>query len=288
MTATASTRAAAVPAADEATVGGPGAGRRSRSAASRLRGLLPPVVLGVVLLVAWEVWVIEADIKPYLLPKPSSIADEFQRLQVNIRNASWVTGGNALIGLVTGTVVGVAAALVSSRFRFFRDLVTPVAASLNAIPLIAVTPILNTAIGGIDQTPRRLVVSLVVFFPIFVNTLKGLTQVDPTHAELLRSYAASSTDVVRKVRIPNALPYLFTGLKVAASVAVISSVVAEYFGGTQDGLGYFICNNAAQTRTPQAWAYVTASCILGLGFFLIAVALERIATPWRAQRQAAA
>lgn len=263
--------------------------RTGRAAAlgGRVQAVLPPVVLGLVLLVAWEQWVVLADIKPYLMPKPSSIADELSRLQVNIRNASWVTGGNALLGLVAGGVFGILAALVSSRFRVVRDLITPMAAALNAIPLIAVTPILNTAVGGIDQTPRRLVVSLVVFFPVFVNTLKGLTQVDPTHAELLRSYAASATDVVRKVRIPNALPYVFTGLKVAAPVAVISAVVAEYFGGTQDGLGYFISNNAAQTRTPQAWAYVTASCLLGLGFFLFAVVLERVATPWRTQQQRA-
>ena len=259
-------------------------GRRA-SVARRVRAVLPPLVLGVVLLVAWEQWVVLADIEPYLMPRPTSIADEFGRLQVNIRNASWVTGGNALVGLLAGGVFGVLAALVSSRFRVVRDLITPLAAALNAIPLIAVTPILNTAVGGIDQTPRRLVVSLVVFFPVFVNTLKGLTQVDPVHAELMRSYAASATDVVRKVRVPNALPYVFTGLKVAAPVAVISAVVAEYFGGTQDGLGYFISNNAAQTRTPQAWAYVTASCLLGLGFFLLAVLLERVATPWRTQQQ---
>ncbi len=143
-------------------------------------------------------------------------------------------------------------------------MVLPVAAAINVLPLIAITPILNNSISNIDQTPRRVVVSLVVFFPIFINTMKGLTQIDPTHAELMRSYAAAPRDLTQKVRLPNALPFFFTGFKVAASAAVISAVVAEYFGGPQKGLGYFISSNAAQTRTAQAWAYVVASCLLGL------------------------
>jgi NitT/TauT family transport system permease protein len=127
-----------------------------------------------------------------------------------------------------------------------------------------------------------------VFFPIFINVMKGLTQIDATQAELMRSYAASPRDVLRHVRIPNALPFFFTGFKTAASGAVISAVVAEYFGGPQKGLGYYISSNAAQTRTPQAWAYVVAACLLGLTFFLISLVLERLAMPWRARRDAAA
>ncbi|CAN5501105.1 ABC transporter permease [soil metagenome] len=255
---------------------------------SRLAVVLPPVVLGIVLLVAWEQWVVLNDIKPYLMPKPSAIRTQFGLLDDVIRRSAWITGKNAVIGLFFGILVGVAMALVASRLRFFRDMVTPVSAALNAVPLIAITPILNNAIGGgTSQLGRRIVVALVVFFPIFVNTLKGLSQVDPTHAELMRSYAASSNALSRKVRVPNALPYFFTGFKVAASGAVISAVVAEYFGGPQGGLGYFIATNAAQSRTPQAWSFVVAACAMGLSFFLLAVALERVAMPWRAKQSAA-
>lgn len=252
--------------------------------ARRLAVVVPPLVVGVVLLVAWEQWVVQNDVQPYLMPKPSAIAEQFDLLGDVIREATWITGTNAVVGLALGIAGGVVMALLSSRLPFFRDMVTPVSAALNAVPLIAVTPILNNAIGGTSEVGRRLVVALVVFFPIFVNTLKGLRQVDPTHAELMRSYAASPGALSRKVRVPNALPYFFTGFKVAASGAVISAVVAEYFGGPQGGLGYFISSNAAQSRTPQAWSFVAASCALGLAFFVLALVLERVAMPWRAKQ----
>jgi NitT/TauT family transport system permease protein len=130
------------------------------------------------------------------------------------------------------------------------------------------------------------VVTIVVFFPIFINTFKGLTQIDPIHDELMRSYAASDWSVLGKVRVPGAMPFFFTGLKLAASLCVIAAVVAEYFGGLQNGLGNRITSAAAATAYGRAWAYVAASCVLGLVFFLLASLLERVATPWQAHRRA--
>jgi NitT/TauT family transport system permease protein len=246
--------------------------------------VLPAVVLGVVLLVAWEVWVDVGRVATYLLPKPSAIGEQLDLQRDVILEAARMTGANALFGLVLGAVVGIVMALTASRFKVFGDMLVPVAAAASALPLIAVTPVLNNAISNTSQTPRRLVVALVVFFPVFVNTLRGLGQVEATHLELMRSYGASPRDVALKVRLPGALPYLVTGLKVAAPLAVITALVAEYFGGPQGGLGYFIASNAAQTRTAQAWAHVTAACVLGLSFFVASIALERVAMPWRARR----
>jgi NitT/TauT family transport system permease protein len=254
----------------------------------RIAMLIPPIVVGAAVLALWEWWIVARDVKPYLMPKPTAIREQLSLQRHLIWNAAWMTGKNALIGLIVGTIAGVVMALIASRLRFFRDMITPVAAAINVLPLIAVTPILYNAISNTSQTPRRVVVSLVVFFPIFINVMKGLTQIDATQAELMRSYAASPRDVLRRVRVPNALPFFFTGFKTAASGAVISAVVAEYFGGPQKGLGYYISSNAAQTRTPQAWAYVVAACLLGLAFFLISLVLERLAMPWRARRDAAA
>jgi NitT/TauT family transport system permease protein len=163
---------------------------------------------------------------------------------------------------------------------------TPLAAAINAIPIIALTPMFNKMFSTTSAYPRRLVVTIVVFFPIFVNVLKGLTQVNPIHTELMRSYAASDWTVVRKVRMPNSLPYLFTGLKVASSLCVIAAVVAEYFGGLQDGLGSKITSAAASTSYPKAWAYVAASCALGLIFYLAAALAERLARSWLGTRPA--
>ena len=254
----------------------------------RAAQLLPPVVLFVALLVVWEVWVKVGRIATYLLPRPSKIGAQLDVQRDLIVDAAKISGANAVLGLLLGAGLGVVMALLSSRFMVIRSMIAPVAAAANALPLIAVTPVLNNAIGSTSEAPRRLVVALVVFFPVFLNLLKGLTQTEATHLELMRSYGASGSAVARLVRLPGAVPYLVTGLKVAAPLAVITSVVAEYFGGPQGGLGYFIATNAAQTRTAQAWSYVVAACVLGLAFFAAAVLVERLAMPWRAQQQAAA
>ena len=116
------------------------------------------------------------------------------------------------------------------------------------------------------------------FEAILVNVAKGLRQVHPIHVELMRSYAASPVQVLRKARIPNAVPYLFTALKIAAPTSVITAFVAEYFGGNQNGLGSRITSNVAIARNAVAWAYVVGACVVGLTFYLVSVALENITT----------
>jgi NitT/TauT family transport system permease protein len=117
-------------------------------------------------------------------------------------------------------------------------------------------------------------VTLVVYFIVLVNVAKGLTQVRSTHVEIMRSYAASEFEILRKVRVPNARPYLFTALKIAAPASVITAFVSEYFGGSQNGLGSRITSNIANSRNATAWAYVLGACMLGLGFYVISVVLE--------------
>ena len=121
---------------------------------------------------------------------------------------------------------------------------------------------------------RDAVRALIVFFIVLVNVAKGLRQVSPTHLELLRSYAASPTAVLLKARIPNAVPYLFTALKIAAPASVITAFVSEYFGGRDIGLGRRIPSNFANSRNAVAWGYVLGACLLGLTFYLISMAME--------------
>jgi NitT/TauT family transport system permease protein len=240
-----------------------------------------PVAVGVAILAGWEAFVDWRRIRPYLLPKPSAIWRQIRLNGADILDAAWVTGSNALVGLLAGAILGILAALVASRFRLVDELLIPLAAAANAMPIIALAPIFNNMFATTSSVPRRLIVSVVVFFPLFVNTLRGLRQVAPIHRELLASYAASGWAFVRKVRIPGALPFVFTGLRLAASLAVIAAVVAEYFGGVQKGLGTRITAAASNTAYPRAWAYVAAACTLGLVFYLGATLLERLATPWR-------
>jgi NitT/TauT family transport system permease protein len=139
--------------------------------------------------------------------------------------------------------------------------------------------VFNNMFSITSEVPRRLMVTLVVYFIVLVNVAKGLTQVSATHLELMRSLAASPTAVLRKVRVPNAVPYLFTALKIAAPAAVITAFVSEYFGGSQNGLGSRIASNIATSKNATAWAYVLGACLLGLVFYLISITVESVATP---------
>jgi NitT/TauT family transport system permease protein len=180
-----------------------------------------------------------------------------------------------------GLACGLLAALLASRVRTLDEMLTPLAAAVAAIPIVALTPIFNTMFASTSTIPRRLIVAIAVFFPVFVNTLRGLRQIDPVHAELMHSYAAGPWTTMRVVRLPAALPFFFTGLRIASSAAVIAAVVSEYFGGLQKGLGPAITSAAAASAYPRAWAIVCAAIALGLAFYLAALLAERLAMPWR-------
>lgn len=248
-----------------------------------MRTVLPPVVVGVVALVGWQLFVTLGRIAPFILPAPSAIWAELVDQRTNVWNAALASGENALIGLIGGTVLGILAAMLSSRSRLLAEVSVPFAAVLNALPIIALAPILNNMFESTSSLPRRLVAGIIVFFPVFINTLRGLREVDPVHRELMTSYAASSWTFARKVRLPGALPFVFTGLRQASSLAVIAAVVAEYFGGLQDGLGARITSAAAFTAYPRAWAFVVGACVLGLVFYLTTLLLERLTMPWKSR-----
>ena len=247
-----------------------------------VRRVLPPVVVGIAFLLLWQAFVVLRKIEPYVLPKPTAIWQQFTENFASILESAQASGTNALVGLLVGSVLAIAAAVVAARSRLADELLTPVAAAVNAMPIIALAPVFNTMFSSTSAVPRRLVVTVIVFFPVFVNTVRGLRQVDPVHAELMASYAATPWQITRVVRLPGALPFLFTGLRLASSLAVIAAVVSEYFGGLQTGLGSRITSAAANTAYPRAWAYVLAACALGLTFYLVALLLERLAMPWRA------
>jgi len=248
-----------------------------------VRSALPPIVVGVAMLVVWQLTVTLGRIAPFIVPAPTAIWAEMRAQKLNIWNAALASGENALIGLIGGTVVGILAAMLASRWRPLSEVSVPFAAVLNALPIIALAPILNNMFESTSSVPRRLVAGIIVFFPVFLNTLRGLREVDPIHRELMDSYAANGWTFARKVRLPGALPFVFTGLRQASSLAVIAAVVAEYFGGLQNGLGSRITSAASFTAYPRAWAFVVGACVLGLVFYLAVLLLERLAMPWKSR-----
>jgi NitT/TauT family transport system permease protein len=244
-----------------------------------------PLVVGLAFLTLWELFVVVRNIPSYVLPAPSEIWEKTRQFFSDIWSSFLYSGSNALVGLVIGAVLGVALAVLASRAPFFERLLSPMAAAVAAMPIVALAPIFNTMFTSTSTTPRRLIVIIVVFFPMFINTVRGLRQVDPIHNDLMSSYAATSWQSMRAVRLPGSLPFICSGLRIASSLAVISAVVAEYFGGTQNGLGSRITSAAANTAYARAWGYVLASIVLGLLFYLGALLFERMVMPW--QRAAA-
>jgi NitT/TauT family transport system permease protein len=240
-----------------------------------VRAAGPPALFGVGFLAIWELVVKSFDLKPFVLPAPSAIWLAFTERFGDVVDKTQVTGWNALVGLILGLIFGVAMSFVMMRFRILDQIVTPLAVALNAIPIVVIVPVLNNMLfGTTSQVPRRLMVALIVFFVVLVNVSKGLRQASPTHLELMRSYAASPVEILRKVRIPNALPFFFTALKIAAPLAVITAFVSEYFGGPQDGLANAVTNSLNGSKD-VTWAYVIGASTLGLTFYLVSIALER-------------
>lgn len=255
--------------------------------ADRLKAIWPPILIAVVFLGIWQVIVVANDIKPYLLPAPSLILGNFFTDISLMASTAFYTGTTAFLGLVVGTVIGLLLALLAQRFIVVNNLVTPLAAGLAAVPIVALTPILNNMFDITSRTPRVLVTAIIVFFPVFVNVTRGLVQVQPVQLELMRSMNAQHRTVLRLLRIPNAIPFFFTAMKVAAPLSVIAALVSEYFGGPQLGLGSRIASSAANSAYGRAWAYVVAAIITGLLFYLAVLLAERWAAPWTGRSRSA-
>ena len=256
-------------------------GTRTPSAlVHRIRHVGPAIIAFFVILLLWEAVTRLFDIKSFILPKPTEILAKF----VSDAAVIWAAGLNtlyeALGGLIIGTVLGVVVALATVRWVRVREGLMPFAIAANAVPIIALAPIANAMFGLTSPVSKMAVVAVVVFFPVMINTARGLIEVDVAELELLRSYAATPREVMRRIRIPHALPYFFSALKVSSALSLIAAIVAEYFGGPQDVLGQYILNRAFQLLYPQAWAAILVASILGIGFYVSILIVERLVMPW--------
>jgi NitT/TauT family transport system permease protein len=254
-----------------------------RRAAGAVRRYAPAIALFVLLVAAWEAGVRILEIKGFILPAPSAI---WAALTTNwtesyqIFQAAQVTLYEALGGLVLGTALGLVVAFLVSRFPASRDAILPVAVAVNAIPIIAFAPLANNWFGIQSPVSKMAVAASLVFFPIMINTLRGLTQVEPSALELLRSYAAGDGSVTRHLRIPNALPFFFTGLKIATTLALIGAVVGEYFGGLTVALGRVVVGSASALRFDITWAAILIVSLMGIVMYVAVLAIEQVVIPW--------
>jgi NitT/TauT family transport system permease protein len=250
-----------------------------------LRRYLPAVVVFLAVLLSWEGGVRFFEVKGFILPAPSAIwtaLTENWSTGYQIYPAAQVTMFEALGGLAIGVTLGLAVAFAISRWPASREAILPVAVAINAIPIIAFAPLANNWFGILSPMSKMVVAASLVFFPIMINVFRGLTQVEPAALELMRSYAAGPVAITRHLRLPSALPFFFTGLKVATTLTLIGAVVGEYFGGLTVALGRVVVGSASALRFDVTWAAILVVSLMGIGLYLVVVALERMVIPWHA------
>ncbi|WP_345751291.1 ABC transporter permease [Microbacterium rhizophilus] len=237
-----------------------------------------PLAIGLVALGAWQLLVGVGAVDDYVLPSPAAIATETAAFLPAIIEGAGVTGLNALLGLIAGTLVGIALAAVAAAAKPAAGMLAPIVAALAVIPIVALAPVLNTMFGADSQVGRQAIAGIAAFTPVFLNTLRGLRQARPVHRDLMRVFAATPWQAFRAVTLPTATPHVFTGIRIASSLAVISALVAEYFGGPRGGLGGLISTYAAQSAYARSWAFVVGAVALGVVFYVVASVVERLAS----------
>jgi NitT/TauT family transport system permease protein len=252
-------------------------GALSRRVGRRALDWAPAAVVLVLTLVIWQESIAVFHIKRFLAPQPTTIARSFWDNRSELLHAGWYTFQEALGGWVIGSALGIALAFALARWRRLAQAVMPYAIAASAVPIIAFAPITNAWFSPFGKTSKMVIAAVLCFFPVFVNTLRGLTSVRPASIELMRSYAAGEIDIFRRVRFPTALPFVFTALKIATVLSMIGAIVGEYFGGSLNALGVLISSRTATFAFEEAWAGIGVACAFGIAFYLAVAGLERLA-----------
>ncbi len=258
----------------------------TRPLGRRLRGWVPALVVFGVGIAAWE-WILPAlGVERYLLPPLSDVLHAFWDDRSELLEAGWITFKEAFGGFVLGCSVAFLSALVLARWRPLGDALMPYMIAANAVPIVAFAPITNAWFGTLSPWSKIVIAAVLCFFPVLVNTLRGLTSVRPESLELMRSYAVPQRVVFRRVRIPNSLPFVFAALKIASVLAMIGAVVGDYFGGSTDALGVKIVSAVSVAQYETAWAAILVASMLGIAFYAGVAVAERLALGWHPSTRA--
>ena len=248
----------------------------------RVAALAVPVIFGLVLVFVWEAVVRGFGISPVLLPAPSVIAARFgQSSSVLWQDFVQTVLKGALTGYVLGCGAALLTAVVVDRFDFLRRGLLPVGNFVAALPIIGIAPILVMWFG-FDWQSKAAVVVVMVFFPVLVNAVQGLSDTSAMQRDLMRTYAAGYWTSLWKLRLPAALPFIFNGLKIASTLALIGAIVAEFFGSPTLGLGFRISTSIGQLDLPMVWSAIVVAALAGTGFYGLIALIEKRMTFWHA------
>jgi NitT/TauT family transport system permease protein len=251
----------------------------------RTREWIPALVIFAATIALWWGVIAHWHIQQFLLPSPKAIARSFWNDRHTLWPAGWYTFKEALGGFALGSGLGMLAATIIGRFRTVGTAFMPIAIAANAVPIIAFAPIFDVWFDPLSPHSKMAIAAVLCFLPVMVNTMRGLQSASPRQIELMRSYACSDFEIWRRVRVPAALPYVFTALKVASVLAMIGAIVGEYFGGSFNALGVLINNDANVFNFVQAWAGILVASLLGLALYGAVIAAERVLIRWAPENQ---
>lgn len=247
--------------------------------AQLVRQYAPPALVFVLVLGLWEALILILQPSILLLPAPHQIGGTLVDNFGTLAQYGFNTFREAIAGFALGCGAGIFMALLAARWRAVSDVLLPLAVASNAVPIVALAP-LTIVWFGIDEGSKIAIVAIICFFPTLVNTVQGLHAAPTAAVDLMRSYAASPWQTFRKLRIPTALPYLFSAFKICSTLSMIGAIVAEFFGGSTQFLGVYIKTQASILHTREAWAAIVVACVIGIGFYLAVAAVERMVMPW--------
>ena len=250
--------------------------------------IFPPILFGLSLILIWEATILCFEVSPVILPPPSAI---FLKL-ISSGPILWadfvqtVIKG-ALSGYLFGCLSALLLALVVDRFQFLERGLLPIGNFMAAMPIIGIAPILVMWYGYGWQS-KSAVVTVMVFFPMLINTVQGMKMSDRIHSDLMLTYNASYTQNLLKLKLTTAMPFIFNGLKIGTTLALIGAIVAEFFGSPVRGMGFRISTEAARFSLDMVWAEITVAAISGSLFYGIVVLFKRWITFWHPSKRGSA
>ncbi len=248
---------------------------------SRAAQVAPALLTGLLAVLTAEGLLRAYAVPAGLIPTPTRVLAALWNARTVLLQDTYTTFVlEALLGFLAGTVLGLALALLVVRFRFLERGLLPYAALFSSIPIVALAPVIVKAIG-LDWPSKTVVVAVTVLFPVMVGAVRGLQSASPLHLDLMHTYAAAPTRTFLDVRVPTALPFVFGALKVASSLALISAIVAEFFGTNGHGLGFRIQIEVGRFGLDVVWAAIVLASMAGIAFFSLVSAAETRLLPRR-------
>ncbi|MGG7565577.1 ABC transporter permease [Rhodovulum sp. DZ06] len=237
-------------------------------------------IFGLTILVLWQMIVVGAEVPTVLLPPPSMIGARIAgSLPILAEDVAQTFLRGAVVGWIIGCGAAVGVALLIDRSPFLTRGLLPVGNLAAALPIVGVAPIMVMWYGA-DWHSKAAMVVVMVFFPMLVNTVEGLKAAERMQMDLMRTYAAGYWATMFKLRLPAAAPFIFNGLKICSTLALIGAIVAEFFGSPTVGMGFRISTEAGRMNVDMVWAEIAAAAVVGSGFYGLMALAEKRATFW--------